>query len=403
MKKWIYIFGLVLFGVLSCKKADNSASAENDGDGASMVTISFCKSNTKATSTTTPFETDSKFKCVDVFVFSDKEQNPLANPIVYVPDLLLNHYKYTPTYPATNLDPSAPVRLATTRGRKFFLVVVNDHTNYDAMSLSTYEDVCNVFYSMSDKAQYMWQDGTVTTRDRGLLMTGLTEKFVSSGENDVSISLKRQCSRINITKIENNLPSEYGSLKVKCVFLSNYVDQWPIGGASFVSGTPSYQDKYGINAHFKYDASDTSETPSVIDGIHVFPYNGLTCISGELVIPTGGNSTLYAGKGLYAFPNSHQDVDWWRNNPDSWPSYPDLPVIWPTRVVMAASVDYFGDRIFYYAMTPSEQLKANSTYDISIKVNNLGTDSPESELEIGTASFTVSASDWTVVDETFVQ
>ena len=410
MKKWIYIAGIALVSFLSCNKSETASSpSSSEGDNLSTVTISLRKSSTKATSITTPFEADLKIKSVDVFIFEGVADDPSADPVTYHPGHIINHGKFLPTPPADVLDISTPIKIATTRGPRFFMAVINDSADYDAMGLVSYEDVCNVVYNMSDESQYMFLSGTETTRNRGLMMVGFKEYYLTSSTTNVAIDLHRQCFRINIARITNNLPATYGSITVKYAFLTNYIDKWPVGGASYVSGTPQYKEQYGITTYV--DPVMLAEDPShpenaltkgIIDGVHVFSANAMTAIKGDLVIPVGGTSSLYSGKGLYAFPNPNQDKTWWAMDEDTWPT-PTPPTIWPTRVVLAATLPDFPNTVFYYPMTPSEPLKANSTYDINVTISNLGSTSPEQELTTGTAQISVTAGDWDVDDETFIQ
>lgn len=403
MRRWIFVLGLAAAcSFNACQQKEPVSSPRSEEDGVYMVTISLLNSGTKATSITTPFEADSRFKCLDVFVLDAVTDNPSASPVVYRPGLVLNHHKFTPTAPADVLDISHPIKFASSRGRKFFFVVANDSRNFDAISISDYDDICGLLYDMSNDSQHMWSPGNNTSRNKGLLITGLTEYNLASRENVVPVSLQRQCSRLNIARITNNLPAIYGALTVKAAFLTNYIDKWPLGGTSYVSGTPSYCDKWGLTTIVN-PATGLEESGYLIDGDNYFGHNGMASISQSVVIPNGASSTDYAAKGLYCFANPNQSASWWYNQPSTWPNPSVLPTTWPTRLVLSVTLAGFPGRVFYYAMTPSEPLKPNSTYDITVAITNLGTSSPESPLESGTAHVTVTSAPWTVVDDTFVQ
>lgn len=388
---------IVLTGlILSCTTHEGIPVSGYQPEGSAVVNISLTPyTQTKLTSTTLPFDTDLNIKCADVFTF---EGTPLDNG-----SRLLSHYKFSPATEGDNLDLSVPLSFETTRGSRFFFVVANDKRSFDDLSVSTFGDILGLVYDIRlPEAQYMWTPGgkAEESRDAGLLMTGLREYYVTSSNTTIPITLRRRCFRINILSITNNLPSHYGDLTVKYVYLSNCPARQALGGTAY---TP--KDVYLNQFGYRTVAEDDIE--GVINGTDNTSVNGLTALHGDVQIAHGATSSFFDGGGLYGFPNHNQDITTWFFDRSTWPdgsvATDFAGMDWPTRIIVVATLEDFPGMYFYYTMQPSRPLAANSTYDVSIVINNVGTIIPEQPLALGEAELSVTVSDWAVTDTTFDQ
>ena len=353
---FICILSVLLVGVCSCEREKKVSGLP--ADGKSVVHLALNVLETK-TSTTEVFTCDNIINNALIFILE-----PSAGD-ASVPGNIVQVVNVPSANGALEYD------IETTIGPKFFYVVLNSNGSSFGVG-DTFSDLKADTFSMTDDCEMFYHSGNVLYRSDGPLMTGLSSKTnISSSEQDVSVTVARRVFRVNIPTIINMLPANY-SVSIQYVYLSDYVESYTFGNSN--AGTIVYGNPRGRNS-------------GVINGTSVYSDNSFACIPLVSVVSSESYTNLYAGRGMYAFPNPCVTDTWGASNSAAR----------KTKVVVVAKLN---NTVYYYPI-PLPTIGCNQTLDLTITLNNIGTSDPALELEKGTINLTCNVSDWSSTNKNF--
>ena len=217
--------------------------------------------------------------------------------------------------------------------------------------------------------------------DKGFLMYGASEGnvVVSSGaasQTSVSIALKRHVGRVRLTTVRNNLPSDYGSLKVESVFLENALGNWTYQA----SGDPS---GYVNLAGRKSGRSTSTNASDFIVTAGDAECAALTFRGTDRTVARGETPESF-NLSFYTFPNKLSVND------DHFSGATAEAAC--ARLVLLVSYGTGGERWYYPVTVP--QLERNKSYDVSFVISGPGSSDPNQQVTNGNLSVEVSVKTW---------
>jgi len=214
----------------------------------------------------------------------------------------------------------------------------------------------------------------------GFLMYGATENNVMvSGSNDspatVTIDLTRHVSRVRLTTVQNNLPSDCGSLKVEGVFLENGLGSWTLLASAAptvyvnYAGRKSGKNTSTSEADFITKASDAESAALTFQAVDRTVSRSETPESFNLP--------------LYSFPNPLAMSD------DHFGATAESSC---TRLVLRASYGSPSESWYYPVTIPS--MERNTSYDVSFVISGPGSKDPNQQVSNGNLSVEVRVVAW---------
>lgn len=217
----------------------------------------------------------------------------------------------------------------------------------------------------------------------GFIMTAKGAVTVSSGTGaSCSLTLARSVAKVSLGTVTNNLPSQYGALKVRHAFLCNVVGNQNLGGTA--SASKWYNQNGTDTANGKKDAT-------VGQGGHEAQLPEFTWkkygTNGQS-IALNGKYNFASGTVFYALPNATATV------PSTAPYTKNFT---PTCTVLMLVAEIKGT-LYYYPVALSKQLKKNTDNLVNVKVVGLGNtleDGPFNRIARADLSVEVSVLDWT--------
>lgn len=340
MKKGIFIMTAIAAIACSCEPEKDCLPCQEEKTATLNVSLDFEDDNhTKATSYVTSQTYETAVNNVQVLVFDSTGA--------------LNAY--------VDADKSVTgITINTTAGSKTVWAVVN------GPDLSTVTSVSGLSAKTIDLGD------NSTTASSGFVMAGSTTCTISNSTTTASISVKRFVSRVALAKVNNALPSSYGSLKINNVALINVVGNQNLAGAATAS---TWYNKMG-----RKDGATASN--QIIDGsTYLASHPTLTFKSVESSVASGASHTPTTPYLFYTFPNSTS------NNVTGWATSFTAR---KTRLVVAATI---GGKKYYYPVvidTPSR----NNAYTVELTITGLGSTEPDKPVEKGTINASVTVEGW---------
>lgn len=217
----------------------------------------------------------------------------------------------------------------------------------------------------------------------GFVMTAKGSVTVSAGTGaSCSLNLARAVAKVSLGTVTNNLPSQYGALKVRHAFLCNVVGNQNLGG------TASIGKWYNQNGT---DVANGKKEATVGQGGHEAQLPDFTWkkygTSGQN-IALNGKYNFASGTVFYAFPNATTAI------PSTAPYTKNFT---PTCTVLMLVAEIKGT-LYYYPVALSKQLKKNTDNLVNVKIVGLGNtleDGPFNRIARADLSVEVSVLDWT--------
>ena len=214
----------------------------------------------------------------------------------------------------------------------------------------------------------------------GFVMYGATDNNVMvSGSNDspatVTIDLTRHVSRVRLTTVQNNLPSDCGSLKVEGVFLENGLGSWTLLASAAptvyvnYAGRKSGKNTSTSEADFITKASDAENAALTFQAVDRTVSRSETPESFNLP--------------LYSFPNPLAMSD------DHFGATAESSC---TRLVLRASYGSPSESWYYPVTIPS--MERNTSYDVSFVISGPGSKDPNQQVSNGNLSVEVRVVAW---------
>lgn len=243
---------------------------------------------------------------------------------------------------------TSTVSIECTPGSKKIVAFVNAPEIKD---VSTYEELTSLSSNLADN------------RRDNLVMTGeITADVTESAE--ITIPVSRIAAKIILGTVTNNLALEHLKTKrfyVSEIFLIN------------VAGTTGYMNDRPIQLW--YNKMNMDEGSLVEDLV-------LKKGQDSFIIPSG--ESYDADDTFYAYPNP-TEID---TSDEGWsPRY--------TRLVLKA---YISNDLYYYPISIPD-LERNTAYLVNVTITRPGSDSPDSPVDLDTASVSVEVLDWTDAEE----
>jgi len=224
--------------------------------------------------------------------------------------------------------------------------------------------------------------GLLDNATSAFIMTAKGTASVSSASGaSCSLNLARPVAKISLGTVTNNLPSPYGSIKVRHAFLCNVV------GNQNLAGTAAPATWYNQNGT---DAANGGKKATIGQGGHTAQASTFTWKSygSGQSIAAGGSYNFASGTVFYAMPNTIQTVP-------STSAY--TASFTPTCTVLMLVVEVKGV-LYYYPVALSQQLRMNTDNLVNIKLIGLGNtleDGPFNKIGRSDLAVDVRILDWT--------
>jgi len=188
-----------------------------------------------------------------------------------------------------------------------------------------------------------------------------TQSAAVAGASTVTVKVSRLVARVTISKITNSLSApQYAStpISITGIYLVNAGAVTNLG-STYALTANDYQNK------MKKDASSAA----------------LLNLTPSASVAHGGSYSTESR--LYCCPNPATT--------DSSSS------TWSARYTRLVVETKIGDTIYYYPITIKGPIQANYSYEIpELTITRLGSASPDTPIQIGDATFTVTVNPWTV-------
>lgn len=325
MKKIVVIAALV--AVVGCAKTQNEAVVLQDGHqetGTMSVKVKFDDAATRSGTTyVTALDVEKKVNKIDILVF-DK-----------------NTYKLNAAMRITAMDATCQMSLPI--GKKIIYAIVNGPDPSDVTMLGDLDELTDQI-----------SDTDIATS--GLTLVGSTEYEIKTGTANptATITVGWLVSRVVLTKVQCNVPKQYGNMTVDCVFLGN------------------------ANSKQRFDGT-------VSDMVNL---NGLSA-DGK---PVGLNEVtgLYA---TYLYRQVNKTVSVGGALTDKYYMYcqPNKTSACTCLYVLTT----IGSDKYYYRVPLTEGLEANMTCSVELKITNLGSpEPPTGDLQKGNIEAKIAMQDW---------
>ncbi len=341
MKKTIALF-LTGIAIAACNK-QHLPSMRTSEYGTILVSIApqDGRQTKSVTAYTTARSYETKVNNVQVLIFGD--------------DGKINYYK--------DLGSKLSGELSITSGIKTVYAVVNGP---DLSDIATISDLEAVAVDLSANS---------TSDSNGFVMAGKTTCSVSSGSVNCSVPVSRLVARITLKSISNKLPSSYGDIQIKRVFLANVVGNQNLSG---IASTNTWYNQEG-----RMDETPLVES-HIIDGVaYTASCPELTYRETDFKVVNGSSHDPIDPLLLYCYPNSCTTA------PGGF-----SPSFSPQRsvLVIAAIVN---EALFYYPVVLDNAIiDRNTSYSVALTVSSIGSLDPNNPVDKGAAEVSVSIEGW---------
>jgi len=241
---------------------------------------------------------------------------------------------------------ASSVEISVTLGNKKIAALVNHDPVQDATNVTVLQ---NKVSDLSENAV------------DSFVMYGETAVPVTADDN-VTVNVARLVSRVVINKITNAISVEQyrtENIVLKAVYLIN------------AAGKTNFKSAYAPAAGEYYNCLENEgDVPTLLMSSY-----------GDAAVANGASNSSV--KRLYCCPNPVTED----SSADTWS--PRL-----TRLVVETEI---AGNTWYYPITLDGPVLANTSYEIpELRITRLGSTDPDTPLEIGSATFTVEVTPWTV-------
>ncbi len=400
---------LAVAAALSCNKVENPVEESGEGEYTEVtfnVNVGGVDVQTRAAGDLTGSESENKLTTVDIFVFENDESGKLAA------------YKQ---YGINEIDGGKMTMKLKTRVE----YKVYAFANADLYELDNEE-------SLLGHVLYLESDNSNIANDYGLIaMSDAIIKTFTDDNTTLDIMVNRVAARVRLVKVTNNLPAAAGAVTIKSVFLSNVVGEWCKSGREIRTWhnqygrvtTPSQteQGMYYVGLKVINIVPDRAEcgnatfrsiNASISTGeSYDTPPVSLYCYANNSeIVPDGLDDDL---EYMFNYPRHYENLDdqglddarrmeeekvrYWRAHFDGQ----------HTMLVVETEI---GGETYYYpidlnkrinannisvdGIVPNVGIESNHTYDVSLAINNYGTDEPNKEISTLSANYQVSVGNW---------
>lgn len=342
MKKTItFLAALCALMTVSCEKNHDEASLDDEQMGQMFLTVEIDDEvSTKAvTAYTEHLSYEKSANNLQILVFDTQGR--------------LNAYHKDGNADLTD------VNITTTIGRKNVYAVINGP---DLSGIKSHSALQAFNVALAENSL----DSSV-----GFVMAGSAEcQVLASSVATPVIKASRLVSRVALQKINNKVPSAYGSIKINSAVLANVAGNQNVLGNAAIS---TWYNKAGKNA-----------SGNIIDCSSVTA--DCASLTSELIsksVPCGYSLAMTSPYLFYCYPNSTTtDVQGWNGGSFSARK---------TRLVVSADIN---GTTYYYPITLTTPPARNTTYTVELTITGLGSTDPDKPVEKGSFSATVEIADW---------
>lgn len=205
--------------------------------------------------------------------------------------------------------------------------------------------------------------------------------FNSSDFVNLNVQVRSHAARIHLKSIVNNLPPAFGAITVDRVYLCN-----AMGGCD-MSGDPTFRwlNKYG-RKDFSVPVTPNSTTGAV-DGSVEAAASTFKDFANHSI--SHGSAYNPSDAYFYSFPNEETgDI----------PANAATSTSWTEQATWLTICGRVQANTYYWTVNLGANieygLKNNTSYDVSVTINNLGSDNPGTEVTPGSAAIGVTVLPW---------
>ena len=219
--------------------------------------------------------------------------------------------------------------------------------------------------------------------DNPFVMHGQALANLSSASSaNITVPVSSLASRVHLNSVKNNLPTAFGAISLKRIYLCNVKGQIQLDGTA----VDTWYNQYGrkvlgtpISANSTTGAVDAENTGSA--------YTFKSYESSSTTI--GAGATLSANAYYYAFPNTLKTAI---------PSNLATTTSWTDQATWLTVCGEVNGNVYYWTVNLGAALdnglERNYSYDVSLTLNNLGSSDPGTPVTEATATLGLNIQPW---------
>lgn len=213
--------------------------------------------------------------------------------------------------------------------------------------------------------------------------------LTTASSASATVTVKSLASRVHLTSISNRMPAPLGDIVLKRVFLCNVKAAVKLDGTDVAV----WYNQYG-RASIGMPVTNGSLSQAVSTACEGAAYTLKSFDSGTTAVANGGSYSPNAY--FYSFPN-----------PLSTAIPADAPTAnsWTDQaawLTIAGTMSGLGNSVYYWTVNLGEKLAsgspaglaANTSYDVAITINNLGSPNPGIPVTEGEATLGITVTPW---------
>jgi len=256
------------------------------------------------------------------------------------------------------------ISMDLTKGTKELWAVVNGP---DLSAVKTLNDLKNTTVNLGT-------DNGIQT-SKGMIMTGSAEVTISAAGSSCAVTVSRMVSRIALVSIQNSLPEAYGNLQIVSATLTNVVVNQNISGTAkemeWCNRYGRADEKPQVSSHFIDGATYKASCPD------------LTFKSLNLTLNNTKTHTPQTPYLFYTMPNSSTTA------PSAFST-----TFTAQRTVLVLKAIFSTQTYFYPVVLDKAVLERNKTYAIAVNITGPGSSDPNTPVEKGDCSVSITMADW---------
>lgn len=205
----------------------------------------------------------------------------------------------------------------------------------------------------------------------------------SAASADVTVPVSSLASRVHLSSVKNNLPTAFGAITLKRVYLCNVKGQIQLDGTA----VNTWYNQYGrkvlatpITANSTTGAVDADNTGSAYT-FKSYESTPATAIA--------AGATFSANAYYYCFPNSLKTAI---------PANLASTTTWTDQATWLSVCGEVNGSVYYWTVNLGAALdnglERNYSYDVSLTLNNLGSSDPGTQVTEASASLGISIQPW---------
>ena len=214
---------------------------------------------------------------------------------------------------------------------------------------------------------------------QGQVLVNLTDASTAS----VTIPVSSLASRVHLTSVRNSLPTAFGAITLKRIYLCNVKGQVQLDATA----VDSWYNQYGrkalgtlITAGSTTGAVDAASTGSA------YTFKGYETTPATSI---AAGATYSANAYYYTFPNPLKTAI---------PANAATTTTWSGQATWLTICGQVGDSIYYWTANIgaalTNGLERNNSYDVSITLNNLGSTDPGTPVTEASVTLGVEVEPW---------